>query len=162
MNELEIARQIAGKAHSGQKDKSDADYILHPLKVSEYCKTNRGKIAALLHDVVEDSDITLGDLKKGGIGEDVVLAVDCLTKREGEPLGDYYRRVASNDLAVEVKFADMRHNSDAGRWSEDRREEALKNFQKYLGRARMLFDLVGATRAKSLMTAETLDWLENG
>jgi len=150
MSEYDIALQIATKAHKGQEDKNGVDYIQHPLAVSALCNSPRAKIAALLHDVVEDTDITLDDLRVAGIGEDVVEAVDCLTKRvlgcacfnQVESLDNYLERVASNDIAVEVKFADMRHNSDMTRWLADKQDEAKKNFDKYAQREKMLTEII--------------------
>lgn len=158
-DELSMAVQIATKAHKGQKDKVGADYILHPLAVSSYCKTERGKIAAVLHDVVEDTDVTLDDLRAAGIGEDVVAAVDCLSKRDGEALEDYFCRIVPNDIAVEVKFADMRHNSDATRWSDGLRDKAAENTEKYGERIRRLFQRVGSERVAGLLSKETYDYV---
>jgi (p)ppGpp synthase/HD superfamily hydrolase len=158
MDERAIALQIARKAHDGQKDKVGEDYIKHPLTVSYYCKTERGQIAALLHDVVEDSDVTLKDLRAAGIGEDVITAVKCLTKIKDEKLTDYYNRVALNDIATEVKFADMRHNSDRSRFPKDRQKEAEENNQRYFERAKELSRIAGKERSKSLMTDETYLW----
>jgi len=156
-DELSVATQIATKAHEGQKDKVGVDYILHPLTVSSYCKTERGKIAAVLHDVVEDTDVTLDDLRAAGIGEDVVAAVDCLTWRSGEALEDYFCRIVPNDIAVEVKFADMRHNGDAARWPDDMRDRAVKGTKKYEERIRRLFQSVGSERVAGLLSKETYD-----
>jgi len=156
--EYDKALRIATKAHKGQKDKSGEDYILHPIAVSGYCITDRGKIVALLHDVVEDTDVTLNDLRKAGFGEDIVNAVDCISKREGEETSHYLERVATDDIATEVKFADMRHNGM--RWPADRpKEEAEKNYEKYNGRAKKLLQMVGEKHAKGLMSKETYDWV---
>ena len=154
----EKAMRIATKAHEGQKDKSGNDYILHPVTVSGYCVTEEGKIAALLHDTVEDTDVTLDDLRKEGFDERIVNAVDCLSKRPGEDVGDYLERVASSDIAAEVKFADMRHNGM--RWPADRpKEEARANYEKYNGRAKTLLSMIGEGHAKTLMSPETYEWI---
>jgi len=158
-DKLSVAMQIATKAHEGQKDKVGVDYILHPLAVSSYCKTERGKIAAVLHDVVEDTDVTLDDLRAAGVGEDVAAAVDCLTWRDDEPLEDYFSRIVPNDIAVEVKFADMRHNSDAARYPDDMRDRAAENTKKYGERIRRLFQLVGSERVAGLLSKETYDYI---
>ena len=142
MSELSTALQLAARAHDGQKDRVGMDYVWHPISVAQYCKTERAKIAALLHDVVEDTDTTLEDLRDAGIGEDVIAAVDCLTKRQDEAVEDYLRRVASDDIAVEVKFADMRHNGDKSRFPADRKEEAEANARKYAARKRLLFKIL--------------------
>jgi len=156
-DELSAAIRIATRAHEGQKDKVGVDYILHPLAVSSYCKTERGKIAAVLHDVVEDTDVTLDDLRAAGIGEDVVAAVDCLTWRVDEALEDYFSRIVPNDVAVEVKFADMRHNGDKARWPDEMRDRAAKDAEKYGERMRRLFQSVGAERVAGLLSKETYD-----
>jgi len=156
--EFEKALQIATEAHRGQKDMSGGDYILHPIAVSEFCITERGKIAALLHDVVEDTDVTLGDLRAAGFDEDIVMAVDCVSKRIGEELSDYLERVAKSDISTEVKFADMRHNGS--RWPAGRpKKEARKNFEKYNGRAKRLLLLVGEERARRVTSEETYEWV---
>lgn len=152
MDELSTALQIAAKAHAGQKDKAGADYIKHPLAVSEKCRSPRAKIAALLHDVVEDSDVTLDDLRAAGIGGDVIAAVDCLTKRKGEKLDDYLDRVASDDIAIEVKFADMLHNADVLRFpSSFDKNEAEKIFNRYCERMMRLSEKAG-TKIRLLST----------
>jgi (p)ppGpp synthase/HD superfamily hydrolase len=156
--EYEKALRIATKAHDGQVSMTGEDYIMHPITVSGYCFTERAKIAALLHDVVEDTDVTLDDLRKAGFAEDIVTAVDCVSKRDGEERKDYFVRVASDDIALEVKFADMRHNGS--RWPADRpKEEAEWNFNKYHKRARKLLKMVGEERAKRSMTEETYKWV---
>lgn len=173
---LFLALQVATKAHTGQKDKVGVDYIRHPITVSAYCKTDYGKIAALLHDVVEDTEITLKDLRTNGFDEIIIGAVDCLTKRNGEDLKEYYNRMtyhgapifdvlidhdkrenypAPGDIALEVKFADMRHNSDTSRWPKGKEKEAQANRQKYFERAKMLRQDAGSVWAKHVMTAET-------
>jgi len=158
--EYEKALELATKAHEGQKDMSGEDYILHPITVSEYCITEKGKIAALLHDVVEDTEVTLDDLRSAGFGEDIVTAVDCISKRKGEELQSYLSRVASDGIATEVKFADMRHNGS--RWPAERpKKEARKNYEKYNGRAKQLLIMVGEERALRSMSEETYDWVTN-
>jgi len=159
MKEYEIALNIATKAHEGQTDKSGIDYIEHPLTVSSYCASERAKIAALLHDVVEDSSVTLEDLLAAGIGADVIEAVDCLTKREGETLDEYFRRVAASDIAVEVKFADMRHNSDTSRWKEKTGVAAITNYKKYAQRIEKLHNMTGDGRLWEILSGEFMEWL---
>lgn len=151
---------LAVTSHQGQKDKCGQDYIFHPVAVSSYCVTEKGKIAALLHDIVEDTETTLEDLRSAGFDNDIVAAIDCLTKRGGEELGDYLKRVASSDIAVEVKFADMRHNSDQTRWPQCKKEQAAKNSAKYKERAKTLYALTGGC-TRSLMSEQTYRILIN-
>lgn len=109
------AYNLAKSAHEGQVDKGGKPYIEHPVAVASLVFTDEEKIVALLHDVVEDTPITLNDLREQGFTAEVVTAVDCLTKRQDEILGDYLNRVKSNALATTVKIADLTHNSDIRR-----------------------------------------------
>lgn len=111
------ALEIAKAAHSGQKDKGGFDYILHPVTVSNFCETDDAKVAALLHDVVEDTEITIENLREMGVKSEILAAVDAISKREGEDRNDYLDRVAKDKIATEVKFCDMLHNSDYTRLS---------------------------------------------
>ena len=109
---LKKALEIAKKAHAGQKDKGGRPYIEHPMTVASMVHGRKAKIVALLHDVCEDSDITLQDLREAGFSKRIVDAVDAVTKREGERYRHYLNRVKENRLATRVKIADATHNSD--------------------------------------------------
>ncbi len=115
MATLEKAIEIAAKAHSGQTDKAGAPYILHPLRVMLRVTTPYEQMAAVLHDVVEDTSITLDDLRAEGFSEKVVAAVDALTKRDGETRVDTAKRAAANPIARFVKLADNAENMDFSR-----------------------------------------------
>ena len=118
MTALEKALALALKAHAGQKDKADQPYILHPLRVMVQMEDSRAKIVALLHDVLEDSEITLNELSQAGFEDEILQAVDCLTKRDGEDYFAYLERVAQNKLARQVKMADLKDNLDVTRLKE--------------------------------------------
>ena len=162
------AFQIALQAHRGQVDKVGVPYIEHIKAVSGYAKTCLGTIVGILHDVVEDSSITLEDLEKSCCGlklgrvfnKHIVFAVDCLTKHEGESIEDYFGRVAKSEIAIEVKLADMRHNSDTSRWHNGQEAEAMKNKAKYFERANLLCRIAGIDEGNRLnyMTEATADW----
>ena len=109
------ALAIAKDAHKGQVDKAGVDYIQHPLFVASLVEGELAKTVALLHDVVEDSDWTLEDLRKKGLPEEVVQAVGILTKKRNEKYEEYILRVKQNPLARQVKLADLQHNSDLSR-----------------------------------------------
>lgn len=109
------ALAIAEDAHKGQVDKAGVDYIQHPLFVASLVEGELAKTVALLHDVVEDSDWTLGDLRKEGLPEEVVQAVGIITKKRNENYEEYILRVKQNPLARKVKLADLQHNSDLSR-----------------------------------------------
>lgn len=128
---LEKAVAIAVDAHREQKDRYGAAYILHPIRVMSRVSTVPEKIVAILHDVVEDTDWTFEDLKQEGFPEDIVEALRCVTKREGESYEDFVGRSAGNTLALRVKLADLEDNMDVRRMGEVT-EEARTRLQKYL------------------------------
>ena len=105
MSNLEKAIAIAMDAHAGQLDKAGQPYILHPLRLMFRFEIEVEQIVAVMHDVVEDSEVTLGDLRGSLFSEQIVEAIDCLTKREGEAYEDFITRVLSNDLASGTPFA---------------------------------------------------------
>lgn len=132
MSTLDKAIRIAAEVHEGQKDRYGAPYILHPIRVMMRVETDLEKIAAILHDVVEDSDWTLADLQKEGFSEEVVTAVDCLTKRDeqNEPYMDYIDRVLTNPAAIKVKLADLEDNMDLTRIA-DMQERDPERLMRY-------------------------------
>jgi (p)ppGpp synthase/HD superfamily hydrolase len=127
---LEKAIQIAVAAHEGQVDLSGQPYILHPLRVMMSMATDAELATAVLHDVVEDTGVTLDTLREAGIPEAVITAVDCVTKRNGEAYDDYLNRVAGNPIARRVKLADLEDNM-----REDRlltvTDQDVKRLEKY-------------------------------
>ena len=134
---IDIALAIARKAHAGQVDKAGVDYIQHPLYVASQVKTEQEKAVALLHDVLEDSDITVADLLAYGLSNKVVTAVQTLTKKKGQSYQDYLEKVKSNNLARVVKLADLKHNSDLSRLktvsnTDYERVKKYKNAIRYL------------------------------
>ena len=112
---LEKAMKIAEKAHAGQVDKGGHPYILHPKRVMESCETEAEKITAILHDVLEDSDLTTEDLKEEGFSEEIMGALLCLTHKDGEAYMEYIESVCQNPLAAKVKLADLKDNMDISR-----------------------------------------------
>ena len=116
MSTLERAIAIAAKAHEGKVDKAGAPYILHPLRVMLKLETTEERIAAVLHDVVEDcDDISLDYLRNEGFADAVVDAVDAVTIRSDESYDDFVRRAALNPIGRRVKLADLEDNSDLSR-----------------------------------------------
>ena len=112
---LERAIEIAVEAHKGQKDKAGMPYVLHPLRLMFKMESNNEKIAALLHDVVEDSDWTLDDLKKEGFNSDVIEAVSLLTRDEKDSYDEFVQKTVSNPISKNVKIADINDNLDLNR-----------------------------------------------
>jgi (p)ppGpp synthase/HD superfamily hydrolase len=113
---LEDAIALAVKVHRGQVDKGDQPYILHPLRVMFRLETDEERIVAVLHDVVEDSDTTLKDLREMGYSKKIVEAIDHLTRREDESYDEFVERAAANPLARRVKLADLEDNMDIKRY----------------------------------------------
>lgn len=112
MMSIEEITQLAIRAHSEQKDMIGNPAILHVLSVGLMGETEQEKKAGFLHDVVEDTDLTLEDLRSQGVEEDVLTAVDLLTHREGISYEDYVRNIVAsgNETAIHVKLNDLRQN----------------------------------------------------
>ncbi|MBU1238296.1 HD domain-containing protein [Myxococcota bacterium] len=115
MSTLEKAIGLAATVHAGQTDKAGVPYILHPLRVMLNQTTNETRITAVLHDVVEDSDMTIGDLRHMGFSQNILDAIEAVTKRSGEPYEDFIKRSAKNPIAKLVKKADLLDNIDISR-----------------------------------------------
>lgn len=115
--ELALAIKIAAEGHLNQRDKGGNPYILHPLKVMHYLKTDDFQLMAIaaLHDVVEDTPLEIVDLVCMGFSNRVKDAVLLLTKRDGQTPEEYFQGIAKSYDATRVKLADLRHNSDVRR-----------------------------------------------
>lgn len=127
---LEKAIGIALRAHGGQKGKDGAPYILHPLRLMARMGTDEERMAAVLHDVVEDTDVTLEELREAGIPGDVVETVKLLTHEEGVSYEDYVVRLKPHPMARRIKLADLEDNSDIRRLSGIE-EKDLERLRKY-------------------------------
>ncbi len=110
MSTLEKALIIAAEAHSGQTRKNGSPYILHPLAIMARVESVEAKMVAVLHDVVEDTEVSQEDLAGEGFSEEVLEAVFLMTHTPELSYEDYIERLKGNDLAREVKLADMRNN----------------------------------------------------
>ena len=120
MSTIERAVAIAAEAHAGQTDKAGEVYLLHPLRVMLGVETAGvdaadARIAAVLHDVVEDTPWTLDGLRAEGFSEPVLAALDAVTRREGESYEAFVARAARDPLGRRVKLADLRDNRDPSR-----------------------------------------------
>lgn len=115
MSDIENAIRLALKVHSGQKDKAGAPYILHPLRVMLSMEHDTERQVAVLHDVVEDGDITSDMLRSEGFSEEVCLAVAALTKASDESYSEYLSRLEVNPVARKVKMADLNDNLNLNR-----------------------------------------------
>jgi len=115
MSTLTRAIVLAAQHHEGQTDKGGNPYILHPLRLMLQASTDEERIVALLHDVVEDTALTLDDLRCEGFSKQIVEAIDRLTRRPGESYDQFIERIKGNDLARRVKILDLEDNSDLSR-----------------------------------------------
>lgn len=105
------AMKIAYNAHLNQVDKSGMPYIFHPIYIAERMDDEESTIVALLHDTIEDSDLTFCDLKLEGFSESVIEALECLTHDKNMQYEEYIQRIKENPLAKKVKKVDLEHNS---------------------------------------------------
>ncbi|WP_199917077.1 HD domain-containing protein [Parazoarcus communis] len=115
MATLERAIALAAEAHTGQVDKAGQPYILHPLRVMLRVRTDEERIAAVLHDVVEDTHVTLEALAQEGFSQAILTAVAALTKLPGETRLEAASRAAVDSVARTVKLADNTENMDLSR-----------------------------------------------
>ena len=130
MTQLERAIQIAVEAHAGQKGKDGSPYILHPLRLMLKMDTEEARIVAVLHDVVEDTEVTLDDLRREGFSESVIENIQLLTHEDDTPYEEYVERIKPHPLARKVKLADLEDNSDIRRLSGIE-EKDLQRLKKY-------------------------------
>lgn len=146
MAHLEKAMEIAFKFHKGQKDKGGNPYILHPIAVMMAVKTIKEKIVAILHDIVEDTKVTLEYLRKEGFDEEIVLAVDALTRRNEETYDEFLYRIKQNELATRVKIEDIKQNMDLTRIPNPNKND-ISRVKKY-------------RRALEILTTENYEFIK--
>lgn len=117
MDKIDIALQIATKAHAGQVDRDGNPVILHPLTVGLMGHTDEERMAGFLHDVVEDTNLTFEDLHEAGIPDGIINALRLLTHQKGTPYIDYIKGIieSHNPIALQVKYNDLKHNYARGK-----------------------------------------------
>lgn len=125
-----MALKLCFEAHKNQTDKSGMPYVFHPFHLAEQMKDEETTIAALLHDVVEDTDYTIADLEKMGFPANVLEVLELLTHNDDTPYMEYVAKIKDNPIAKAVKLADLEHNSDLSRL-DFVDEKALKRREKY-------------------------------
>ena len=133
------ARNLAAMAHEGAVDKAGAPYILHPMRVAERLSTPEERVVGWLHDVVEDTSVTLEEIREM-FGAETAAAVDAITHREGESWSDYLCRVKANETAKAVKLADLTDNMNLTRFETVTAREVARA-EKYLRAMRFLMDI---------------------
>ena len=131
------AMQLCFEAHKNQTDKSGQPYVFHPFHVAEQMPDEETTIVALLHDVIEDTDYSLDDLRDMGFDEDVLQALALMTHDKDVPYMDYVAKLRGNRIARTVKLADLWHNSDLTRLDK-LDEKAYKRIEKYKAAIRLL------------------------
>lgn len=124
------AMKISFDAHKNQVDKSGIPYVFHPFHLAEQMTDEDTTIAALLHDTVEDTNLTFDYLREQGILEHIIVALKLLTHDESVPYLDYIKLIKVNDIAKAVKIADLKHNSDLTRLDEIG-EKDMARVEKY-------------------------------
>jgi (p)ppGpp synthase/HD superfamily hydrolase len=131
MPDIDDALSLAVKAHKGQKDKAGKAYILHPLRLMAAMETDAEMMTAILHDVVEDTNITIEELRNQEYPEEVLAALDGVTRRDGESYNDFIKRVSDNTISKKVKIADLEDNMNITRLNVIG-EKDMKRLGKYL------------------------------
>jgi len=134
MATLDRAIAIAAEGHAGQKDRGGKSYILHSLRVMMKMDTEEEMIAAILHDVKEDTDLTTKMLIEEGFKTFTVHAIECLTHQDEDSYSEYIERVKTSEMATKVKIADLEDNLDIKRLKNRRnlKEKDMQRIQKYL------------------------------
>ena len=134
------ALDLCFDAHMHQRDKSGQPYVFHPFHLAEQMQDENTTVAALLHDVVEDTPYTFDDLLAMGFPSEVVDALRLLTHRDGVPYFEYVSALRHNPIARAVKIADLTHNSDLSRLDSDRITESdIARAEKYKAALEILF-----------------------
>jgi guanosine-3',5'-bis(diphosphate) 3'-pyrophosphohydrolase len=154
-DELWKAVSIAIKAHAGQVDKAGEPYILHVLRVAQGVPFGNARIVAMLHDVVEDGAVTFYDLTFD-FEEEIVFAVDAISRRRGESYSDYIQRCGRNDLALQVKIADVRDNLDPARLNRLPRDVADGLRRRYEATLKVLE--INAAEGQEQQPAQLRNW----
>lgn len=143
MATLERAIQLAAIYHAGQFDKMGKPYILHPLRVMSNLGLDvleADRIVAILHDALEDTELTEENLREEGYTEEVITAIKLLTKTKGYDEEEYFRNILNNPIARKVKIKDLEDNMDYRRLKNklDLGEKDLKRIQNYVKRHHQL------------------------
>ena len=133
------AMMIAFNVHKEQFDKTGLPYIFHPFHLAEQMADENSICVALLHDVVEDTDITFEDLQKEGFTEEIIDSLKLLTHNLDVPYMEYVKLIKTNPTARLVKLADLKHNSDLTRLNKIS-EEDIKRYNKYQEAIKLLED----------------------
>lgn len=114
-SETKKALKLSFEAHKDQVDKSGMPYVYHPFHLAEQMTDENTTVVALLHDIVEDTDYTIADLKAMGFNSAIIEAIELMTHDDSVPYMEYVKGIRENEIARAVKLADLKHNSDLTR-----------------------------------------------
>ena len=134
-----IALKLCFESHKNQTDKSGMPYVFHPFHLAEQMTDEKTTIVALLHDVIEDTEYTIEELRNLGFDDDVLTAISLLTHNSDIPYMEYVASIKTNKIAKAVKLADLRHNSDLTRL-DIITEKDQKRAEKYLKAIKLLVE----------------------
>ena len=124
------ALRLCFDCHKEQIDKTGLPYVFHPFHLAEQMDDEISTVCALLHDVVEDTELTVKDLGDMGFPDKVLEVLTLLTHEDQVPYMDYVKKIKTNPIATKVKIADLTHNSDLTRL-DFIDEYAVRRNQKY-------------------------------
>lgn len=143
------AMKLCFKAHKDQVDKAGISYVFHPISLAErFGEGQEAEICvALLHDVLEDTDYTVDDIRAAGMSDEVIDALLLLNHNPKVEYMDYVLRLSQNNIARHVKICDLQHNSNLSRL-ETVTEKDLKRVEKYKEALRILFEVEGSSESK--------------
>ena len=153
MATIEKALVIAATAHEGQRDKEGLPYILHSLRVMDNVDGEDAKIVAIFHDVVEDTSVSIEDIRRAGFAEAILAAVLCVTHSKDTPYSEYVIRCKGNPIARQVKLADLLDNARLSRTilRPDRLESDLARIHRYALSYKFLTDQMTEHDYRTLM-----------
>ncbi len=127
---IKQAIELCYNYHKGQVDKAGKPYFLHPMTVALNCNNDDEKVVALLHDILEDTEITVEELIEKGIPERLCRSIVVITKKENDSYEKYVDRVAKDPIAIAVKIKDLEHNMDVSRL-QDPTQKDYDRIEKY-------------------------------
>ena len=139
INDFNNAVIIATFAHLEQVDKAGANYILHPINVVSRVRGIKRQLVAMMHDVVEDTSITLDDLRPF-FSDEIINALDGVTRRKDETYKEYIIRCKGNHIATDVKLADLDHNSLPERYTHIEPQKGYSMRMRYSRAKQFLLD----------------------
>ncbi len=125
-----IAMDLMFEKHKNQKDKSGSPYVFHPWHVAEQMDDEDSTCLALMHDLIEDTNTTIEEIKNLGFNDNIIDALALLSRKENEDYFEYIKKIAKNPLDIKVKLADLKHNSDETRLTSIK-ESDIKRQEKY-------------------------------